>query len=158
MLCYFRPCLNGFFEFWTLLHLKCMNLTLYHLFYCFARKYTILKGSDVTSPAVFNRRRFTISYIHSVNAVFSKVVQVLEADIHGSIEVHMFQFDCCLFKNSQGGFTSSDIWTPCWTCVSQNQNTWFLCKTPIRTKCGVMFTLIAFWPKIWKRSEQKIPF
>lgn len=34
-----------------------MNLALYHLFYCFARKYTILKASGVTPPAVFNGRK-----------------------------------------------------------------------------------------------------
>lgn len=71
-----------------------MYLTLYHLFYHFARKYTILKASGMTSPAVFNG--FTISYIHSINMVilqivFSKIGHVLEAGNHGSIKVHMFK-------------------------------------------------------------------
>lgn len=71
-----------------------LNTLFYHLFYHFAKKYTILNASGITSPAVFNG--FTISYIHSINTVilqivFSKIGQVLEAGNHGSIEVHMFQ-------------------------------------------------------------------
>lgn len=83
-----------------------MNLTLNNVFYCFARIHTILKASGVTPPTVFNGREdlqyptFTVLIQVILRAVFSRVVQVLEVGIHGSIEVHVFQFGCYLFKNS----------------------------------------------------------